>query len=73
MALACVSVMNVLCKGNKLNFKPSLLEDKNLRPPPPASLHYLCAGVVGLPSWLHESQAALCACFNPHVVRHFCS
>lgn len=35
----CVSVMNILCNGNKLNFKPRVLKERHLAPPP--TLHWL--------------------------------
>lgn len=35
--VVCVSVMNVLCNGNKLNFKPRVLEERHLAPPLPST------------------------------------
>lgn len=34
IVVVCVSVMNVLCNGTKLNFKPRVLEERHLAPPP---------------------------------------
>lgn len=35
--VVCVSVMNVLCNGTKLNFKPRVLEERHLAPPLPST------------------------------------
>ena len=41
LLVVCVSVMNVLCNGNKLNFKPWFLKERNLLPLPRLHQHLL--------------------------------